>query len=330
MQVSLYDDMGAGIAGATITNSQGVAAVTDAAGAAAMLLTVPDTEGLLAVPVTFTYAGDDSYLPLSYFVGVPVTPTSFNWLLWVVTPALVVAVAAAWFAGRLFGGSTLPVTVPPVIARVVGEREETAEGETEEAEAVEAPPEPVPTRLTVTIATPAPDLPAVWGEGEEIGAMVRLASEDGAALAGQTLEIRGPEGSIESVRTDAQGSVTAAWTPERPGEYTVAANFTGNRDYEPSTASQVFRVVDFREEIVRLYQEFEDWAAEQVAESEGKTPREVEALLVGAGVRMDQRSLDEVISRFEEAEYSEHTIVRGHYEAMYRAINDLTRGSING
>ena len=328
LQVSLYDDMGVGIAGATLTNSQGVAAVTDATGAAAMLLTVPDTEGLLAVPVTFTYAGDDSYLPLTYFVGVPVTPTSFNWLLWVVTPALVVAIAAAWFAGRMFGGSALPVPVPPALARVLPAQGETAVT-TEEPEEIELPPEPVPTRLTVTIATPAPDLPAVWGEGEEIGALALLTSEEGAALAGQTLEVAGPGGSVESVDTDGQGSVTVAWTPESLGEYTITATFAGSRDYEPSTASQGFRVVDFREEIVRLYQEFEDWASEQVPESEGKTPREVEALLVGAGVRMDQRALDEVISRFEEADYSEHAIARGHYEAMYRASNDLIRGNVN-
>ena len=323
LQVTLYDDMGAGIAGATLTNSQGGAAVTDGTGAAMVLLAVPDTEELLAVPVTFTYAGSDSYLPLSYFVGVPVTPTSFNWLLWVVTPALLVAVAAAWFAGRMLGGSALPVPVPPALARVMPDRVETADSE-EEAEEAEPPPEPVPTRLSVTIATPAPDLPAVWGPGEEIGAMVQLVSEEGAALAGQTVEIRGPGGSVASPVTDAQGSVTAAWTGEATGEYTIAAAFAGNQDYEPSTDSQGLRVVEFREEIVRLYQDFEAWATEQVAESAGKTPREVEALLVGAGVRMDHRALDEVISRFEEADYSEHSIERGHYEAMYRAWNSLS------
>ena len=34
---------------------------------------------------------------------------------------------------------------------------------------------------------------------------------------------------------------------------------------------------------------------------------------------MDQRALDEVITRFEEADYSEHDIARRHYEAMYKA-----------
>ena len=89
-------------------------------------------------------------------------------------------------------------------------------------------------------------------------------------------------------------------------------------------------MVDFRQEIVRLYQGFEVWAWEQRPASEGKTPREVEALLVGSGVSLDQRALDEVISRFEEADYSEHPIERRHYEAMYRAGNSLLRSSANG
>ena len=128
LQVSLYDDMGTGIAGAVVTDGQGVSGVTDSAGSVAMLLTVPDTEDLLAVPVTFNYAGDDSFLPLSYFVGVPVTPTGFNWLLWTITPALVVAVAAGWLAGRFFGRAARPVPVPPALARVMAVRGVASDG----------------------------------------------------------------------------------------------------------------------------------------------------------------------------------------------------------
>ena len=42
-------------------------------------------------------------------------------------------------------------------------------------------------------------------------------------------------------------------------------------------------------------------------------------MLVSEGVPVDQKSLDELVSRFEEADYSEHPISRRHYEAMYRA-----------
>ena len=42
-------------------------------------------------------------------------------------------------------------------------------------------------------------------------------------------------------------------------------------------------------------------------------------MLVHQGLPIAQKALDELISRFEEADYSEHPIVRRHYEAMYRA-----------
>ena len=45
----------------------------------------------------------------------------------------------------------------------------------------------------------------------------------------------------------------------------------------------------------------------------------MELLLVSSSLPVSQKSLDEVISRFEEADYSEHPIARRHYEAMYRA-----------
>ena len=78
-------------------------------------------------------------------------------------------------------------------------------------------------------------------------------------------------------------------------------------------------MVDFREEIVRLYNSFEEWAGSQIPDASGSTPRELESLLVGSGLTFDYRAVDEIISRFEEADYSEHTIGRRQYEAMYRS-----------
>ena len=342
MQVTLYDDMGAGIAGATLTNSQGVSAVTDAAGMALMLLTVPETEGLLSVPVTFTYGGDDTRLPLTYFVGVPVTPTSFNWLLWVVTPALALAIAAAWFVGRRWGSAAgLPAGGPvttPALARVIGARlTPVAPADEEGLEEAEPPPEPEATVLAVSLERPSPDLPDVWGPGEEIRCEVLLTSESGAPLANQFVEVRSHDGDEDftpilafprqggrDTVTDERGSISLSWNAGEPGDYTISARFAGGPLYEPSADTRRYRVVDFREEIVRLYQEFLAWAEGQVAETAGGTPREVEALLVAAGIPLDQRALDVLISRFEEADYSEHSIERRQYEAMYRSWATLS------
>ena len=60
--------------------------------------------------MTFSLKGDDFNLPLIYFVGLPVTPAPFNWLLWVALPALVVAGSAGGFLG---GRRRAENTAPP-------------------------------------------------------------------------------------------------------------------------------------------------------------------------------------------------------------------------
>ena len=47
------------------------------------------------------------------------------------------------------------------------------------------------------------------------------------------------------------------------------------------------------------------------------------------GLGVDQKSLDEFISRFEEADYSEHPITRRHYEAAYRAWHTISTAWIS-
>ena len=100
----------------------------------------------------------------------------------------------------------------------------------------------------------------------------------------------------------------------------VAVAFAGDEDHLPASLSRTYCVVDYREEIVRLYNTFLDWARETTgSDIDQATPREVELMLVTRGTRVPQKSLDELISRFEEADYSEHPIARRHYESMYRA-----------
>ena len=319
LQVTLYDDNGNGIAGANLTNSQGLSAVTGEQGMALMSLTVPEADDLLAVPVTFSFGGDDLHLPLTYFTGVPVTPTSFNWILWVVTPFLLVATAASWFVAFKWGRPTLALGVPflsRVAVRLPRRREPDA---VEQGEAIASAQAQEPAQLSISLHRPAPDLPAVWAPGEEVGIEINLSDEEGAPLPWHSIGYQDPGGSNLEVEADQQGSFRSAWLAELLGEYTVSATFGGSQVYEASSASQDFRVVDFREEIVRLYQEFLEWAEIQAPGAMGLTPREAESKLVATGQPLDYRALDEIISRFEEADYSEHDITRAQYEVMFRS-----------
>ena len=320
LQATLLDDFGTGIAGAALSTSQGSEAITDGVGVALLELAVPDTEGLTAVPVTFTYQGDALHLPLAYFLGVPVTPASFNWLLWVVLPALLIATIAAGYGVRRLGIGRFQVwarrkELPDTTAIELSPEPET--GAVFEPDTVAGPE---PARLEVTFHMPAPDLSDVWGIGEQVPVRIGLFDQDDRGI--RQAQIEAVVGTSEAILLTSgdQGECAFVWDTQDLGEFRVFARFPGNDDYLASSGSRSFRVVEFRQEIVRLYNTFVDWAVEHLPGVSGQaSPREVESMLVAAGLRLDQRALDDIISRFEEADYSEHPIARGQYEAMYRS-----------
>ena len=120
--------------------------------------------------------------------------------------------------------------------------------------------------------------------------------------------------------TDDDGARALHIAADDVGEHTISVAFAGDEDHLPASLSRSYRVVEYREEIVRLYNTFLDWARARIgSDLDQATPREVELMLVTSGTRVHQRSLDELTSRFEEADYSEHPIARRHYESMYRA-----------
>ncbi|MCY4583391.1 MAG: HEAT repeat domain-containing protein [Chloroflexi bacterium] len=322
LQVALLDDTGVGIPQAALRSSQGVDAVTDDLGIAMLELTVPEQEELQGSLVEFTYAGNDLNTPLSvpYFWEGAITPAGFNWLLWVGTPGLLALAVAAAYAGRRLsvvpllllmrrrGATTGPVPAPY-----------TASGGEETEDDAGTAPRPV--QLQIAFQRAAADLADVWGVGEEVSITVSVADEEGLAIAGAIVDVSVADHSISQLAVVGNdGAYPFSWSSAEPGEYPVSVGFAGDYDHLPSAESRVLRIVDFREEIVRLYGTFLDWAKERdPGVTEQSTPREVEVILVNRGLPIPQKALDELISRFEEADYSEHPITRRHYEAMYRA-----------
>ena len=325
VRATLSDDSGAGVSGARLTTSQGTEETTDDLGVALIQITVPDDEDLLAVPVTFSYTGDESRVALSYPVAIPITPSGFNWLLWAGIPALLVAVIASGFAARRWGNLALPSGIGPgFLSRWSrgrgGDSSQPSPGSG-------APPgvgPPVaedrnPALMDIVFDKPARNLPDVWGLGEEFTARIMLDGETGQGISHASVEVVDPEGLRSTMRTDDRGGCSFQMSADRLGEFNISARFAGNELFAEIDSDRDFRVVDFREEIVRLYNSFEEWAGSQIPDASGSTPRELESLLVGSGLTFDYRAVDEIISRFEEADYSEHTIGRRQYEAMYRS-----------
>ncbi len=329
LQATLLDDEGQGIPGATLRTSEGDPIVTGAEGTAQLPLEVPDDEGSLVVPVSFTYEGDALYLPLTYSTVIPLTQTGFNWLLWAGLPAVIVAILASGFIARasnLFartGGYRPESTPPQEAATAVADGMPDDDAGLEEFEPVPLP-DPEPTFLEVTLEKPAPDLPEVWGPGEQVTVNVGLYAEDGIAIPGATVGLRLPNGETVSLLTGADGRASFSWRAETVGDLAFTAEFAGAELHLPATSSVDFRVVEFREEIVALYNSFVAWAVDRVPGSAGRTPRELESVLTLSGIDLDFRVLDVIITRFEEADYSEHEIGRRQYEAMYRAWYAMT------
>ena len=318
LSATLVDDKGAGIPQAALRSSQGVEAVTDGQGVALFEVTVPETEEPALVPLTFTFDGDSRHMPHSatFVLAVQPLPAGFNWLLWLGLPALVAVTVAATLARRklmalpeaVVGGRRRTQTQPVAAGDEVPDDGEETEARQEAS-------------LEIVLVKAAAGLPDIWGTGEDVHATVSLTGREGQPIVGAsiTASLVGADEPSQLV-TDERGRCDVSWTRDEPGEYRVSAEFDGDEFHLPASASHRFRVVDFREEIVSLYGVFLEWAAPRATGiTEQSTPREVELMLVSEGVPVDQKSLDELISRFEEADYSEHPITRRHYAAMYRA-----------
>jgi hypothetical protein len=184
---------------------------------------------------------------------------------------------------------------------------------------------PAPTQLGIDFLKPAADLPDIWGIGEQVQMEFTLVDDEGQGVAGRAVQVTmGEPPQLVDVVTDGRGQGRTEWNAAIPGVYQASVEFVGDEDYLPSSGIREFELVEFREEVVRRYNLFLDWARERSSSIEEQTtPREVESLVVGSGVPLDQRALEEVISRFEEADYSVHEIDRRRFEAMYRACRRI-------
>ena len=324
LRATLLDDQGIGVPDSTLRIGENVV-VTDAAGTATTSLLVDPAEQRALLPVLVEFDGGDEYSESAYSMQLPVTFEVFNWPLWVGLPLLVFAVSlAGFFAGRR--GRVLRISAPPpgpgaamAIAEaaipVLAPDDEHATG-------------PAATRLEVTFLKADGDLPDVWEVGEEVQARLELSDRSGDRIGGAPLAVvlPGSRLPIELVTDDA-GQSAVSFIADDAGSYALTASFQGVAErYVSSSASAEYRVVDFREEIVRLYNLFVEWAGRQAAGvTERSTPREVELMIATSDVSVDDRALEQIIARFEEADYSEHVITRRQYAAMFRAWSAVVR-----
>ncbi len=166
------------------------------------------------------------------------------------------------------------------------------------------------------ITGPFPD---VWGKRDDLLIVFTLGGGE-HPLVKTSLEIElGPESRTEAEL--GQGGTTSwQYRFDTAGSYEIRAALSGRarNGYEP--ASRLVRIVDYREEIVRLYNEMvASLSNGGMALTPKMTAREVETRLVRRMPELKREAVAQVVLAFEEANYSLHPMTRSAYERMYLA-----------
>lgn len=223
-----------------------------------------------------------------------------------------------------------------ILAYILHRRRLTGE-QAEEAPPEEAGTDPEPllpaipvmetgTGTRIQIEFPQIDavFPDVWGGGDEFAIGVQLSARTGEPLPGQTLQVFVGEVVLSELSTDELGTAEMAHVFTREDECALSCRFDGDGDLNASLSTRTVRIVDYRKEIVVLFDSLSDWAQSLGAVlPKNATPREIGAAILAERPRLDENAIDAAISVFEEADYSTHTITRQHYERMWLALRHM-------
>ncbi len=190
-------------------------------------------------------------------------------------------------------------------------------------------PPPVPVRLAVDsplkIALPqiSATFPDVWGSGEDLLVVFTL---EGAVypLAEATLEIELEPGAKSETSFGEGATASRDHIYARTGSYEIKAALSGKARNGHIPASRLVRIVDYREEVVRLYEETVSRLRERgIALQPKMTAREVAARLTRAMPDLPHSVPSEIVTAFEGADYSLHPVARAEYERMYLACRKV-------
>jgi hypothetical protein len=236
-----------------------------------------------------------------------------------------------WFSVIL--GVPLAILIPIGAFLYYRHYRKTHPREAKEPETLVAPQPPPPPPIAahpasespVKIALPqiAQPFPDVWGRGDDL---IIVFTVDGSryTLAQASLDIElGPD-STTRAPVGQQGRVSQEHTYRSAGQYEIKAVLVKEvrNGYVP--ASRMVRIVDYREEIVRLNNEMvATLQTRGMALTAKMTAREVETRLTRAMPALHRETAGGLISVFEEANYSLHPMARSAYERMYLACLEV-------
>ncbi len=239
---------------------------------------------------------------------------------WVI-PVILAVLAALGGGGYLLYKRRKKAAPPEAMDQAPEAPAEPAEQE-EEPVQEEAPAADSKYKLKIEFSKIDSPFPDVWGKGEDLEVVYRLANPDGSPISAKLQIFIGKQEA--KVKTDTAGYARMLLTFTEKGRYSISAQYTGASEDDTAVASRTIRVVDYREEIVDLYKKMQSWCGEVgIALPQDSTPREVEALIKKSARNISEKSLSQMVGCFEEADYSLHPVTRDNYKNMYLAQKDI-------
>jgi len=190
---------------------------------------------------------------------------------------------------------------------------------------VEQPDQKTQTSLVIEFPQIEPELPDVWGEGEELEVVCLLQDDQGVPMPQKKLNFY-IGNSANHLNTDSRGNGHLKCTFQKKGRYQLSAKYTSESDEGNAETKKVIKIVDYREEIVEIFRELLVWVRTSGINLPARaTPREVKQILLDSKTSVPEQALELVIAIFEEADYSLHPVTRENYKKMFMAQMDLKK-----
>lgn len=294
------------VEGAPLNVSTGIfstAAVTDDRGLATVNLSLSSAGNHTIVA---RYAGDKGLGGSTAIREVTVTEQPLPGWLW---QALLVPVILGIFQFALMLVAAAALVAYDRLRR--GGSGNLTKGQTRLPEPVDLPLE---TGYRIEFEDIGGKLPAVWGVDEPLHILVKGPADNRASL---SLLVDGVP--IDTLQLS-EGKAASLLVVTK-GEHTITVTDCADSRL---LAETLVRIVDYREEIVRLFNDLlgslagKGWEIPREA-----TPRELQQAVVPALPQDRAGSLDSLVSTFEIANYSLHTVGRDDYVRSYVASTEL-------
>lgn len=166
-------------------------------------------------------------------------------------------------------------------------------------------------------------LPNVWGVRDRLRIEVTLDKKALEEIEKDEIEVLIDEEKAVFTRLTQQGRAELSHIFTKKGEHKMRAILRRGFKNAPWKAELKLRVVDYEEEIIRLYNEFLGKIVNYgIVTKDEMTAREIQSLALRTE-GFDADALDKLTTCFEKAEYSCHLVNREDYEAMYLSLKEF-------